>query len=79
VPDYLRLPFSYQHWVFTFPLTVLGNIGVRWAAGLDFKGWEPVAWVELAISTASILAILVGTARDVGRGLRQRSTPAPHA
>ena len=26
LPDYLRLPFSSQHWVFTFPLAVLGNI-----------------------------------------------------
>ncbi|MCW2761672.1 MAG: family transporter [Marmoricola sp.] len=29
LPDYLRLPFSSQHWVFTFPLAVLGNIGIR--------------------------------------------------
>ncbi|WP_238175469.1 SLAC1 family transporter [Kribbella pratensis] len=64
VADYLRLPFSSQHWVFTFPLAVLGNIGVRWAAGLGFDGWEAVAWVILAISTASILAILSGTLRD---------------
>ncbi len=31
---YLRLPFSSQHWVFTFPRAVLGNIGIRWAAAL---------------------------------------------
>ncbi len=64
VADYLRLPFSSQHWVFTFPLAVLGNIGVRWCAGLGFGGWEVVAWVVLGISTASILAILGGTVRD---------------
>ena len=72
VSDYLRLPFSSQHWVFTFPLAVLGNIGVRWAAGLGFDGWKPVAWVILTISTASILVILTGTVRDVARWLRRR-------
>ncbi|MFG1817655.1 hypothetical protein ACGFIF_28120 [Kribbella sp. NPDC049174] len=72
--DYLRLPFSSQHWVFTFPLAVLGNIGVRWSAGLGFDGWEVVAWVVLGISTAAILAILGGTLRDCARYLfgRQR-------
>jgi tellurite resistance protein len=73
VPDYLRLPFSSQHWVFTFPLAVLGNIGVRWAAGSGFTGWETVAWVAAATTTAAILAILAGTTRDVARWLRRRS------
>jgi tellurite resistance protein len=74
LPDYLRLPFSSQHWVFTFPLAVLGNVGVRWAAGLEFGGWEAVAWVVLTISTASILAILGGSLRDFLRGLVSRRT-----
>ncbi|NIK61385.1 TDT family transporter [Kribbella shirazensis] len=72
LPDYLRLPFSSQHWVFTFPLAVLGNVGVRWSAGLRFDGWEAIAWVVLALSTASILAILGGTLRDFLRGLVSR-------
>ena len=69
VSDYLRLPFSSQHWVFTFPLAVLGNIGVRWAAGLGFDGWKLVAWTILAISTAAILAILAGTLRELTQKL----------
>ncbi|TDD29326.1 TDT family transporter [Kribbella turkmenica] len=64
VPDYLRLPFSSQHWVFTFPLAVAGAIGVRWAAGLEFDGWEVVAWLILTVCTVSILAILGCTLRD---------------
>ena len=77
VPDYVRLPFSSQHWVFTFPLAVLGNIGIRWAAGSEFTGWEPVAWTTLAVSTAAILAILGGTLRDCGRWLRHRRMQGP--
>lgn len=72
--DYLRLPFTSQHWVFTFPLAVLGNIGIRWSAGLGFDGWQVVAWVILTISTASILAILAGTVRDCLRALARRRT-----
>jgi tellurite resistance protein len=79
IPDYLRLPFSAQHWVFTFPLAVLGNIGIRWAAGLHFNGWKPIAWIVLGISTASILAILAGTVRDAARWLQRRSTRSQHA
>ena len=75
LPDYLRLPFSSQHWVFTFPLAVMGNIGIRWAAGLGFTGWEAVAWTVLAVSTAAILAILAGTLRDCGRWLSRRVDP----
>jgi tellurite resistance protein len=64
---YLRLPFTATHWVFTFPLAVLGNIGIRWAATLQFGGWEVAAWVVLGISTGSILAIVAGTVREVAR------------
>lgn len=67
VADYLRLPFTSQHWVFTFPLAVLGNMGIRWAAEVRFQGWEVTAWVVLGLSTATILAILGGTLRDLGR------------
>lgn len=74
IPDYLRLPFTPQHWVFTFPLAVLGNIGVRWAAGSNVDGWQVLAWVILGISTASILAIVGGTLRDVARWLGARPT-----
>jgi hypothetical protein len=56
------------------PLAVLGNIGVRWAAGSGLHAWETVGWAVLAISTTSILAILAGTLRDVGRWFRRRST-----
>jgi tellurite resistance protein len=73
LPDYLRLPFSAQHWVFTFPLATVGNAGVRWAAGVHFDGWQLVAWIILAISTVSILAIVAGTLRDVGRWFVRRS------
>lgn len=59
--------------MFTFPLAVLGNIGVRWAAGLSFDGWTPAAWTILAICTAAILAILAGTLRDTARWLRPRT------
>ena len=65
--------------VFTFPLAVLGNIGIRWAAGSGFTGWESVAWITLAVSTAAILAILGGTLRDCGLSLRRRPTRRPAA
>jgi tellurite resistance protein len=71
VPSYLRLPFSAQHWIFAIPLAALGNIGIRWSAGLQFDGWRLVSWIVLAISTASILAICAGSARDVSRWLRR--------
>jgi tellurite resistance protein len=74
VPDYLRLPFTAQHWVFTFPLAVLANMGVRWSAGLHFTGWEIVAWIGLIISTTVILTIVAGTVRDVVRWTRARRT-----
>lgn len=72
VGDYLRLPFSTQFWVFTFPLAVLGNIGIRWAAGLHFAGWQLVGWVVLTISSALILAILVASLRAGARLLISR-------
>jgi tellurite resistance protein len=61
--DYLRLPFTTQHWVFVFPVAVLGNIGISWAAALHFDGWKAVAWLVLGAATAVILAILAGTLR----------------
>jgi tellurite resistance protein len=74
LPDYLRLPFSSQHWVFTFPLAVLGAMGVRWAAEPETAGWRTVAWVVLLVSTIAILAILAGTLRDIGRRLRRTAS-----
>lgn len=74
VPAYLRLPFTAQHWVFTFPLAVLGNMTVRWSAGLHFTGWKTVAWIALIISTTAILAIVVGTLRDVAHWTSTRWT-----
>lgn len=70
--DYLRLPFTLQHWVFTFPLAVLGNIGVRWAAAVRFNGWELAAWTVLGASSVAILHILVVTLRAVARWLLSR-------
>lgn len=61
--DYLRLPFSTQYWVFTFPIAVLGNIGVRYSAGLRFTGWEVAGWAVLTISSVLILAIVVASLR----------------
>jgi len=72
LPDYLRLPFTATHWVFTFPLAVLGNLGIRWTAALHFDHWQPTAWLILTISTAAILAILAGTIRDTTRWLHHR-------
>ena len=72
VPDYLRLPFSSQHWVFTFPLAVLGNVGIRWAGAAAFDGWEVVAWIVLGVSTTSILAILAGTLGQMARWVVRR-------
>lgn len=66
--DYLRLPFSTQYWVFTFPIAVLGNIGIRYAAGLRFTGWQVAGWAALTVSSALILAIVFATL------LRIRST-----
>jgi tellurite resistance protein len=71
---FLRLRFSTQHWVFVFPLAVLGNIAIRWAAGLRFDHWRLAADAALALSTAAILAILAGTLRDVSRWIRHRAT-----
>lgn len=73
IPDSLRLPFSSQHWVFTFPLAMLGNVGIRWAAGAAFDGWETVTWIVLATSTASIQAILCGTLHQAVRGFTYRA------
>ncbi|MFI6096023.1 hypothetical protein ACIA8G_10745 [Lentzea sp. NPDC051213] len=67
VRDYLKLPFSTQYWVFTFPIAVLGNIGVRWAAGLRFPGWEVAGWSALTISSVLILAIIVASLRLAAR------------
>ncbi len=42
VGDYLRVPFTAQHWVFTLPLSVLASMSVRWAGGRTTtigKGW----------------------------------------
>lgn len=73
LPDYLRLPFTTQHWAFTFPLAVMGNASIRWAGGLRFDGWQVAAWTVLAISTALILAILAATLRGVARQLQTRA------
>ena len=71
LPEYLRVPFSLQHWVFTFPLAVIGNAGVRWAHGLHFVGWQVASGTLLTISSVAILAILAGTllgaAKRLGR------------
>jgi tellurite resistance protein len=69
VRDYLRLPFSTQYWVFTFPIAVLGNIGVRYAAGLRFPGWQVAGWASLTVSTALILAIVVASLRLGARSI----------
>jgi tellurite resistance protein len=67
VGDYLRLPFTAQHWVFTFPLAVLASMGVRWAGGAHDDRWEGLAWAVLAGSTLLILAIAAATLRDAVR------------
>lgn len=72
VRDYLRLPFSTQYWVFTFPIAVLGNIGIRYAAGLHFTGWQLAGWAALTVSSALIIAIIVASLRLGARRLRTR-------
>jgi tellurite resistance protein len=72
VRDYLRLPFSTQYWVFTFPIAVLGNIGVRYSAGLHFTGWQVAGWIAVAISSVLILAIIVASLRLGARHLTSR-------
>ncbi|MDX8028941.1 hypothetical protein SK803_01905 [Lentzea sp. BCCO 10_0856] len=74
VRDYLRLPFSTQYWVFTFPIAVLGNIGVRYSAGLRFPGWQLAGWVSLTVSSALILAIVVASLRLGARSVTSRRT-----
>ena len=71
--EYLQLPFSIQHWVFTFPIAVLGNLGVRWSAELRFAGWRPLAWSAVSISTALILSILAASLLQAVRWLRYPS------
>jgi tellurite resistance protein len=67
VGDYVRLPFTTQHWVFTFPLAVLGAIAVRWAAGWPGSDWRVVAWIVLTVTTVLILSVAALTARNAGR------------
>ena len=73
LPDYLGLRFTAPHWVFTFPLAVLGNLAVRWSADLGGDGWAAFAWVVLAITTALILLIAAGTIRGVVRWSTERA------
>jgi tellurite resistance protein len=72
VGDYLKLPFSTQYWVFTFPIAVLGNIGIRWASGLHFPGWQLVGWAVLTASTVLILGIVAASLRLGVRHLTPR-------
>lgn len=78
IPRYLRVPFSIQHWAFTFPLAVTGNIVVRWAHATQFPGWQIIAWTALAVTTAAILAILGATIRAAldAMPVRRRRRPA---
>jgi tellurite resistance protein len=73
IPGYLALPFTAQHWVFTFPLAILGNIAVRWSAEAGGRGWAIVAWTVLGGTTGLILLIAAGTLRDLVRGSRCRA------
>jgi tellurite resistance protein len=68
--SYMKVPFSPQYWTFTFPLAVVGNDGVRWAAALHFDGWRRAAGALLAVVTALIGAIALRTLRSVWDGLR---------
>ncbi|MEW2624661.1 hypothetical protein [Streptomyces sp. NPDC048106] len=77
LPGYLHVPFSLQHWTFTFPLAVLGNDGVRWAGALRFSGWRPAAWVLLTVVTVLVGAIALRTLGGVLPGrLGARRAPS---
>ncbi len=69
IGDYVPFPFTTQHWVFTFPLAVLGSMSVRWAGGTHDSSWEWLAWSVLSASTLLILGIAAGTLRDAARWL----------
>jgi tellurite resistance protein len=75
LPDYMRLPFSTQHWVFSFPLAVLGNVAIRWTAAGQ-TAWHIAGWGTLVVTSGAILLILVCTLRDLARRVRRRHAVA---
>lgn len=81
IPDYLTLAFTAQHWVFTFPLAVLGTLAIRWSGELGGDGSRAVAWAALSVTSALFLLIAAGTVRDLvrwgnRRAVRARNSPS---
>ncbi|MCU1514418.1 MAG: family transporter [Microbacteriaceae bacterium] len=73
IPQYRKLKFGFQFWIFTFPVAASANFMVRWVAGLRFEGWQIVAWAALALASAFILAVGIGSLAIAGRMLRGAS------
>jgi tellurite resistance protein len=73
IRQYRRLPFGMEYWVFTFPVASTANYLIRWLAQVNAPGWQLWAWGILALSTAFVGVIGIGTAVALIRGRRSKS------
>jgi tellurite resistance protein len=53
---YRKLSFSMAFWIFTFPVAVTANYGVRWFAASGLSHWQVGAWIGLALASAFVAA-----------------------
>ncbi|WP_348787662.1 transporter [Leifsonia sp. NPDC080035] len=82
LPRYRRLSFTLGFWSFTFPLAAAGGYGVEWASVAAFPGWQPVAWLLVAVVTVVILAVAARSlvlVASVRRGARRAENVLRHA
>jgi len=61
IGEYRTLPFSPLFWVFTFPVATTANYAVRLFAQSSLPGRETYAWIILALATAFVITIAVGS------------------
>jgi tellurite resistance protein len=72
IGDYRKLTFSPLFWVFTFPVATTANYAVRWFAASNLPGREIYAWSILALASAFILAIAVGSIASATAGYSEK-------
>lgn len=82
VPTYARLRFTLGFWSFTFPVAAAAAYGVQWLHLAGFAGWQPLALIAAALSSAVTLAIAVRSlvlVTSVRRGARRAERPLRRA